>query len=160
MKISGIYKITNVETNECYIGSSVDVNRRWSEHKALSTWKRCQNNKLYIALQQYGLDKFIFEIIEETTNLKEREQYYIDLLKPSYNNIRANGWDLERYKESQKEYIKEYQKTDKYKEYIKEYQKQLCNYNGEILTLNTLRSRFYRKGIEHPTLEAKKYLLS
>ncbi len=155
MKISGIYKITNLETNEYYIGSSTNIKKRWAQHKAPSAWKRYSNKKLYIDFQQYGLAKFSFEILEETENLKEREQYYIDLLKPVYNANRANGWDLERYKEYDKKYQKEYHKTDKYKEY----QKQLCNYNGENLTLNALRLRFYKAGVPHPTLEAKKYII-
>lgn len=151
MKISGIYKITNLETNEFYIGSSVDVNERWRNHKKPSRWKQCPNKKLYIDFQQYGLDKFSFEIIEETTNLKEREQYYIDLLKPSYNNARANGFDFEREKERHK--------TEKYRKREKIYRSQLCNYNGEILSLCALATRFRRKGIPNPVLEAKKYLL-
>ena len=151
MKISGVYKITNIETKEFNIGSSVDVKRRWAYHKSPSSWKEKPNSKLYIAFQQYGLDKFSFEIIEETTNLKEREQYYIDLLKPVYNNYRANGFDIERYKE--------YQKSEKYKECKKKYKNQLCSYNGEKLTLNALYLRFSKQGISHPTLEAKKYLL-
>ena len=142
MKISGIYKITNVETNEFYIGSSVNIKSRWIDHKCSSSWKRQPNNKLYIDFQQYGLDKFSFEILEKTDNLKEREQYYIDLLKPIYNNYRAKDHDIERYKE-----------------YKKEYNNQLCNYNGEIITLCALRQRFSKKGIEHPVLEAKKYLI-
>ena len=142
MKISGIYKITNLETNECYIGSSKDVKNRWANHKIPSTWKQHPNSNLYLAFQQYGLDKFKFEIVEETDNLKEKEQYYIDLLKPIYNNIRANGWDLESRKKSRRKY-----------------ENQLCNYNGEIITLNSLRKRFSRKGIVHPTAEAKKYLI-
>lgn len=146
MKISGIYKITNVETNDCYVGSSIDIKRRWTEHKIPSSWKRQPNNKLYIAFQQYDLDKFSFEILEETDNLKEREQYYIDLLKPIYNNYRAKDLDLERYKEYNKEYMKEHYN-------------QLCSYNGEILTLNALRQRFSYRKIPHPTAEAKKYLI-
>ncbi len=43
---------------------------------------------------------------------------------------------------------------------MKKYRNQLCSYNGEILTLNTLSGRFYRAEVEHPTLEAKKYLLT
>lgn len=73
MKISGIYKITNIETNDCYIGSSKNVKKRWTNHKAPSQWKKHPNNKLYIVFQQYGLDKFKFEVLEETDNLKERE---------------------------------------------------------------------------------------
>ena len=147
MKISGVYKITNIETNECYIGSSKNINHRWATHKCSSIWKQCPNNKLYNDFQQHGLDKFKFEILEETDNLKEREQYWIDLLKPIYNNIRANGWDFEKYKEYKKEYMKKYNNK-------------LCNYNGEIITLDALAVRFYRAGIEHPKLEAKKYILN
>lgn len=150
MKISGVYKITNIETNEFYIGSSVDIKRRLMEHQRLSTWKKQPNKKLYIDFQQYGLDKFKFEILEETDNIKEREQYYIDLLNPIYNDRRAKDFDFER----RKEYNKNYQK-----EYYKEYKSQLCLYKGEILALNALKTRFYRKGIEHPAIEAKKYLL-
>lgn len=94
------------------------------------------------------------------------------MLKPTYNNYYAKGWDIERFKETRKEYGKEYRKTDKYKEYKKEYNKsgkrkkylkeynnQLCSYNGETLTLNALRKRFWSQGIDHPTLEAKRYLI-
>lgn len=155
MKISGVYKITNLETNDCYVGSSKDIKKRWANHKCPSQWKYKPNSKLYIDFQKYGLDKFIFEIVEETDNLKEREQYWIDLLKPNYNNARAKDLDIER----EKEYKKEYNKTEKYKEYQKEYNNQFCSYNGETLTLSALYTRFRRKGISHPVMEAKKYLL-
>ena len=178
MKISGVYKITNTVTNDFYIGSSKDVKRRWVEHKRISIWKRCPNNTMYLDMQKYGIDKFDFQILEnvESEKLKETEQEFIEKLQPTYNNYRAKGLDIERCKEYQKKYQKKYHQTKEYKEYYKEYQKeyqqsdkykeckkkynnQLCLYNGETLTLSSLASRFYRSGIEHPTLEAKKYLL-
>ena len=125
-------------------------------------------------MQRYGVDKFEFEILEEVEEsfLKEKEQQFIETLNPTYNDRNANGWDTERYKESQKEYKKtekykesqkeyqkKYEKTDKRKEYKKEYNNQICFYNGETLTLNALSNRFYKAGIEHPTIEAKKYLI-
>ena len=187
MKICGVYKITNTITNDFYIGSSKDVKRRWAAHKCKYTWKRLPSNPLYKDMQKYGVDKFAFEIIEEVEpeQLKEMEQQFIEKLQPTYNQINANGWDFERRKEynkeykkteKYKEYNKEYQKSDKFKEYQKEYQKtdkgkkshrkaqkkyknQLCCYNGETLTLTALSTRFRRAGIDHPTLEAKKYLI-
>ena len=160
-KIIGVYKITNTITGDFYIGSSKDVKRRWTEHKFPSTWKRFLNNQMYQDIQKYGVDKFELEILAEVEpeQLKETEQKFIELLKPTYNDRNAKGLDIERYKETHKESQKEYQKTEKGKEYIKEYNNQLCSYNGENLTLNVLSSRFYRAGIEHPTKEAKKYLL-
>ena len=157
MKICGIYKITNTVTGDFYIGSSKDIKSRWASHKRQSVWKNCPNNQMYLDMRKYGVDKFAFEILAEVEpgSLKEKEQEFIETLKPTYNDRKANGLNFER----RKEYQKEYNKSDKRKEYLKEYQNQICLYNGETLTLNALSIRFRRKGIEHPTLEAKKYLL-
>ena len=161
MKISAVYKITNVITGDFYIGSSKNVKRRWADHKCQSVWNRYPNNPMYLDMNKYGLDKFSFQILEEVEieQLKEMEQQFIETLKPTYNRNRADGWDVERYKEWQEEY----RKTDKSKEYQKQYQleyeNQLCLYNGETLTLQALRSRFRKAGIPHPVKEAKKYLI-
>ena len=116
---------------------------------------------MYQDMQKYGVDKFAFKILEvvEVEKLKEKEQEFIETLKPAYNSNRANGWNIERYKE----YMKEYNKSDKCKESHKKannkYYSQLCFYNGETLTLCALRDRFKSQGISHPTVEAKKYLI-
>ena len=161
MKISGVYKITNTATGDFYVGSSKDVKSRWACHKCQSTWEKCPNNPMYQDMQNYGVDKFEFQILAEVEadKLKEAEQRFIETLKPTYNNRNANGLDIERQKKYNKEYQKEYRKSDKCKEYNKEYNNQLCFYNGETLTLNALSMRFRRQGLSNPTLEAKKYLL-
>ena len=183
MKISGVYKITNAITGDFYIGSSKDVKQRWAYHKCKSIWNEQPNNQMYLDMKNYGLDKFSFQILAEVEvdKLKEMEQRFIETLKPTYNRCNAKGIDVERKKkynkeyrktDKSKEYHKKYQKSDKGKKYQKKYQKsdkgkkaqkkyhnQLCLYNGEILTLNALSSRFRRRGIEHPVIEAKKYLL-
>ena len=169
MKISGIYKITNTITGDFYIGSSKDIKRRWRHHKIPSTWNKCPNNPLYKDMQKFGIDKFEFEILAEVEpgSLKEAEQKFIETLKPTYNNYRAKGLDIERRKESHRKASRKYEKTEKRKKYCKEYNKkyqkeyrnQLCYYNNEILTLNALSKRFRRAGIDHPVIEAKKYLL-
>ena len=162
MKISGVYKITNTITGDFYIGSSKDVKRRWRSHKWPSTWNKYPNKQLYHDMKKYGTNKFVFEILAEVEpgSLKEKEQEFIEKLQPSYNSNRANGCDFERYRE----YNKEYRKTDKGKEshrkYSKKYDNQLCFYNGETLALAALSARFRRLGIDHPTQEAKKYLVN
>ena len=152
MKISAVYKITNTVTGDFYIGSSKDVKRRWKEHKCPSRWKRYSNNQLYKDMQEYGVEKFDFEVIEvieevEESFLKEKEQYFIEILKPTYNQMNAKGLDIDEYKKHQKKYNKEYIN-------------QLCIYNNEILTLNALSKRFRRAGISNPMQEARKYLLN
>ena len=159
--ISGIYKIINTVTGKFYIGSSKNIKQRLACHKCQSTWNECPNNPMYLDMQRYGVDKFEFDILceVEPEHLKEAEQQFIETLKPTYNNINAKGWDIER----RKEYQKEYQKSEKCKESQKKannkYQNQLCFYNDEVLTLSALSKRFRRAGIEHPTIEAKKYLV-
>ena len=157
MNICGIYKVTNTITGDFYIGSSKNIKNRLAAHKCKSTWKIHSNNPMYLDMQKYGLDKFVFEIITEVEEekLKETEQQFIELLNPTYNQMNAKGLDIERYKE--------YEKSDKRKESHRKaqskYYNQLCLYNGETLTLNALRLRFKSQGIDHPVIEAKKYLI-
>ena len=148
-KISGIYKITNTITGDFYIGSSKNVKSRWIDHKKPSILKQHPNNPMYLDIKKYGTDKFVFEILAEVEegSLKETEQEFIEKMHPTYNSNIANGWDCERYKKYQKEFYKEYYS-------------QLCSYNGEVLKLCALSKRFSKAGIEHPQIEAKKYLLN
>ena len=152
-KVSGIYKITNTITGDFYIGSSKDIKHRWVAHKSPSVWKLRPGMKLYKAMAQYGRDNFTIEVIEETDNLREREQYYIEQLKPSYNNYRAKGLNTERYKDWHKSH------RDEQLAKMKDYCSRLCFYEGETLTLNALSIRFSQQGIPHPYMEAKKYLI-
>ena len=125
-KISAVYKITNTITGDFYIGSSKDVKRRWRSHKCTSTWSKCPNNPMYLDMQKYGVDNFVFEILEvvEEDSLKEIEQQFIETLKPAYNDRNANGWDIERYKECNRKANRKYEKSDKRKKYKKEYNKE------------------------------------
>ena len=151
-RISGVYKITNAVTGDFYIGSSKDIKRRLSRHKCPSSWNEQPNNHLYQDMQKYGVDKFIFQILAEVESecLKEAEQQFIEKLKPTYNNIRAKGLDIERIKKSRRKAKNKYNKK---------YNNQQCLYNGEILTFAALSKRFQRAGTKHPTIEAKKYLI-
>ena len=80
--IVGIYKITNQETKECYIGQSVDIAKRWKDHaKCGLDIDRPQGNKLYQNMIEYGLWNFTFELLEECPReqLNEKEKFYISL---------------------------------------------------------------------------------
>lgn len=92
---SGVYKITNIVNGMFYIGSSDDVYQRWNEHKSKLRRNVHHNPKLQHAWNFYGGDKFTFEIIEETVYdvvfILEREQHYLDTLKPC---IREIGYNL------------------------------------------------------------------
>lgn len=81
-EVCGVYKITNQETGECYIGQAKDVRKRWNDHcRAGVGIDTPQGNKLYKAMQKYGLEHFSFELLEECSpdKLNEKEHYFIEL---------------------------------------------------------------------------------
>ena len=85
--ITGIYKITNQVTKECYIGQSVDISKRWKDHAKCGLGiDTPAGNKLYKAMQTYGIWNFSWEVLEQCSKdlLDEKEKYYIELYD-SYN---------------------------------------------------------------------------
>ena len=85
--VTGIYKITNQVTKECYIGQSVDISKRWKDHAKCGLGiDTPAGNKLYKAMHTYGIWNFSCEVIEQcsTDFLDEKEKYYIELYD-SYN---------------------------------------------------------------------------
>lgn len=81
-KVCGIYKITNIKDNKCYIGQAVDIRDRWNQHcKHGLDIDTPQRNKLYQAILKYKLENFTFELIEECPKeeLNQKEKYYINL---------------------------------------------------------------------------------
>ena len=93
---TGIYKITNIKTKECYIGQAIHIKDRWVEHvKCGLGIDTPAGNKLYKAIQEFGLWNFSFEVLEECPReqLNEKEKYYIDLYSSydyGYNSTRGN----------------------------------------------------------------------
>lgn len=93
----GIYKWTNKLNNECYVGSSINLWRRFLNYFNLSYISSVKNNLIISrALIKYGYSNFSFEILEycDISVLLEREQYYLDLLKPEYNIEKIAGSSL------------------------------------------------------------------
>ena len=82
--VCGIYKITNQETKEAYIGQSVDISKRWKDHiKCGLGIDTPAGNKLYKAMQEYGVWNFSWELLEECPKeeLNAKEKFYIDFYK-------------------------------------------------------------------------------
>ena len=94
--VTGIYKITNIKTKECYIGQAIHIKDRFVEHAKCGLGiDTPAGNKLYKAIQEFGLWNFSFEVLEECPReqLNEKEKYYIDLYSSydyGYNSTRGN----------------------------------------------------------------------
>lgn len=93
---TGVYKITNIVNGKFYIGSAAGkygFYRRFYLHKYDLNKNQHGNSFLQKAYNKYGEDSFkfeILEIIEDKTKILEREQYYLDLLKPYNDKIGYN----------------------------------------------------------------------
>ncbi len=75
-----IYKITNKLNGKSYIGKT-ELNNpidRYKEHIADSKKERNKKRPLYSAMNKYGIENFLFEILEETNEPNEREVFYIE----------------------------------------------------------------------------------
>ncbi len=80
--VCGIYKITNQQTKECYIGQAVDIAKRWKDHAKCGLGiDTPAKNKLYKAMQEYGIWNFSWELLEECEkkDLDIKENFYIEL---------------------------------------------------------------------------------
>jgi group I intron endonuclease len=88
----GIYRITNKLNGKCYIGQSVNIKRRWIEHRLIH--RNHDAPTLKRAFKKYGIENFDFKILElcEVDKLYDREIYWIEKLSPKYNrNLGGKG---------------------------------------------------------------------
>ena len=77
----GIYRITNLKTNEAYIGKSTNIKTRWQNHcKTAIGLDGMARTKIHSAMKEYGIDNFSFEVLEKCAkeNYSEREKYWIN----------------------------------------------------------------------------------
>ena len=91
--ISGIYKITNVANGKCYIGSAINIKKRWQRHNAHLNTNRHHSLYLQRAWNEYSETSFIFELLLrcEKKDLIFFEQRAIDTYKPDYNMCQIAG---------------------------------------------------------------------
>ncbi|QDJ96536.1 hypothetical protein Xoosp13_350 [Xanthomonas phage Xoo-sp13] len=88
---SGIYSIYNTVNDKQYIGSSKDISKRFRQHKMQLKSGKHINVYLQRAYNKYGPENFKYIVIEYTTELFDREQYYINNNKESLYNLGTVG---------------------------------------------------------------------
>ena len=81
---TGIYKITNIDNQKCYVGQAVNLGDRWKQHikKGLGADPPTRN-KLYPVMKSIGPENFTFEVIEicDRSLLDSREDYWQEYFK-------------------------------------------------------------------------------
>lgn len=91
---SGVYQILTQVNGKRYIGSAVNIRKRWQTHLSDLRCQRHSNCHLQRAFEKYGEHAFSFsvlECIEDFAQLIPREQHFLDTLKPEYNILPTAG---------------------------------------------------------------------
>ena len=90
---SGIYMWTNLTNNKKYVGSSVNLKRRFLEYYNTTRLLRESSMPINLALLKYGYSKFSLEILEycDIKDIMIREKHYFDLFNPEYNILEFPG---------------------------------------------------------------------
>lgn len=93
----GIYKITNIDTNKCYIGKSTNVKTRIADHFKSSIGIRAiADQAVHHAILKEGFWNWTIEVVAycEKEQLSELEKYYIEFFKAQewgYNKNSGGG---------------------------------------------------------------------
>lgn len=89
--MTGIYCIENTANGKRYIGQSVDIKKRWYQHKQKLNANTHQNMHLQRSWNEYGEGAFVFYVIElcDKQDLNKRETYYISLY-----DTKNNGYNM------------------------------------------------------------------
>lgn len=88
-----IYKITNIDTNKVYIGKSTYKNLKRLIKRYVSEAQSKRDRYIIRAIRKYGINNFIFEVIEENillNNIDDREKHYINKFNSNNKNIGYN----------------------------------------------------------------------
>ena len=84
---SGVYQILNKVNNKRYIGSSICLRVRRNQHINKLRKNKHANKKLQYSFNKYTEEAFEFSILEltERKEVRFKEQFYLDKLKPQLN---------------------------------------------------------------------------
>jgi len=99
VKRTGIYKIeSKIHPNRCYVGSAVNISKRWNYHLEDLIKNKHANNRLQNHYNKYGKNDLLFSILIccDKENLIANEQFFIDSYNPYFNICKVAGSSLGR----------------------------------------------------------------
>jgi group I intron endonuclease len=91
---TGIYVIVNLVNHKRYVGSAVNIKRRWNGHRRNLRQGIHENPHLQKSWNKHGEHAFEFDVLEIVQDKRELtlvEQYYLDWMEPEYNICRTVG---------------------------------------------------------------------
>lgn len=156
---SGIYIIANTESDKFYIGSSVNLRKRWADHKSSLRGGQHRNSHLQHAWDKYGEVVFNFGVLEYLDDLKElipAEQFWCDIYRgegKELYNIALVGSAPMLGRHCSKEHRRKISEANKGKRRSKETRRKISMaHKGKILseeTKNKISKSMKGKGHPH-----------
>lgn len=136
-----VYKIENVISGDFYIGSTINTMIRFRVHKRELRQGKHHSGHLQNAYNIYGIENFKYSVIEvcEKCDVRQREQYYIDLLKPRYNIQTTVGSNL-GLKHTEEAKLK-ISKANKGRAFTQEHKDNIKKNHGKIVYTEELRKK-------------------
>jgi group I intron endonuclease len=125
---SGIYYIYSKINNKIYIGQSKNIKKRWRGHK--SDLRRNKHGNIFLQriYNKYGLNNFIFKVLEicDLEKLSEREEYFVSIIEkenlinilkvgeitfPTTNTFKEKMSEIAKKRNSNPEYWKKWRQS-------------------------------------------------
>lgn len=137
-----VYKITNIINGDIYIGSTVNSHIRFRVHKRSLLQGKHHSGHLQNAYNIYGIENFVYSIVEccSEEKIREREQYYINILKPRYNIQPTVGSSL-GLKHTEETKLK-ISKANKGRILTQEHKDNIKKNHGKVIYTDELRKKF------------------
>lgn len=86
--VGGVYVIHNLVNEHFYVGSTLNLRKRWNVHRTLLRKGTHHAPHLQNAWNKYGEKAFVFRVLQQIDSKDSRlllEQHLIDSLSPTYN---------------------------------------------------------------------------
>lgn len=152
IKLQGVYKIENIKNHKKYIGSSINIEERWKNHRRMLEQNKHHSSKLqraYNKLKDKNILQYsIVETVDNLDKLKDREQYWID-----YYDAYHSGYNCSEKVDNPKYAHKNNRKRknialtqEEYAEFDKLYNEDLFKFGSHV------KKKLVNKEYKHPTV--------